>query len=170
MNMLTILMSWLIATTSIYSLQFQNVDGGTVNMSQYEGKKILIVNIATGSSKVDQLAGLQQLHQQYGDSVVVIGFPSNSFGDESRSNAEIKQFCQNNYGVSFVLAAKNPITGPGIQPVYNWLTNNNENGVMGDSVLNNFQKFLINKEGMLIGVFGPSVEPMSPGIINAITN
>ncbi|MEQ1677861.1 MAG: glutathione peroxidase, partial [Chitinophagaceae bacterium] len=68
MNTLTILISWLVATTSIYSLQFQNVDGGTVNMSQYEGKKILIVNIATGSSKVSQLAGLQQLHQQYGDS------------------------------------------------------------------------------------------------------
>lgn len=168
MNAFTLLMACLF-TTSIYTLQFQDVDGNTVSMNQYQGKKILIVNIATNSSKVDQLTALQQLHQQYGDSVVVIGFPTNSFGDESRSNADIKQFCQSNYGVNFLLAAKNPVSGAQVQSVYNWLTHSSENGVMGDTVLNNFQKFLINKDGALIGVFGPSISPMSAEIINAIT-
>jgi glutathione peroxidase len=168
MNALIFLMTCLF-TTSIYTVQFQNIDGGTVSMSQYQGKKILIVNIATGSSKVNQLAGLQQLQQQYGDSLVVIGFPSNSFGKESRSNAEIKQFCQSNYGVSFLLASKNPVSGAEIQPVYNWLTSISQNGIIGDTVLSNFQKFLINQSGQLVGVFGPSVDPMSQEMINAIT-
>lgn len=164
------LLTVLLLTTSIYTLQFQNVDGGTVSISQYEGKKILIVNIATGSQRVSQLAGLQQLHEQYGDSVVVIGFPTNSFGDESRTDEEIKQFCQNNYGVSFLLAKKNPVTGAQIQPVFNWLGSSSENGMMNAPALTNFQKFLVNESGLLIGVFAPSVEPTDPQIINALTN
>lgn len=169
MQILTILIG-LAFTTSIYSLEFQDVDGNTVSMNQFQGKKILLVNIATGSSKVNQLGALQQLHQQQGDSVVVIGFPSNSFDDEGRSNAEIKQFCQSNYGVTFLLASKNPVKGAQIQAVYNWLTNASQNGVMGDSVINNFQKFLISETGNIIGVFGPSIDPMSPEVIYAVTH
>lgn len=160
----------LIVNSSIYSLQFQDIDGTTVSMNQYQGKKILLVNIATGSSRVDQLAGLQQLHQQYGDSVVIIGFPSNSFGHESRSNEEIKQFCQTNYGVTFLIASKNPVTGTGIQSIYNWLTDIGENEMMGDPVGRDFQKYLISSSGQLIGLFGPSVEPMSSELTNQIIN
>ena len=92
--------------SSIYSITISNGPGTNIPLSNYQGKLILIVNIATGSDKVAQLGGLQQLKQQYGDSLVIIGFPSNSFGHESRNNAEIKQFCESNYGVSFLLAAK----------------------------------------------------------------
>lgn len=166
---LLLLITSLALTTSIYTLQFTDVDGNTVSMANYQNKKILLVNIATNSSRVGQLTGLQQLHQTYGDSVAIIAFPSNSFGHESRTNEEIKQFCQNNYGVSFKIAAKNPVTGAGLQPIYNWLAQSGENGVMNGTVGNDFQKFLINKDGMLIGVFAPSVTPTDSQIVNALT-
>lgn len=167
---LIFLLSSLLLTTSIYTLEFTDADGNTVSMNSYQQKKILLVNIATGSSRVSQLAGLQQLHQSYGDSVIIIAFPSNSFGHEARTNAEIKQFCQNNYGVSFKIAAKNPVAGAGLQPIYNWLAQTGENGVMNGTIGNDFQKFLINKDGMLIGVFSPSVQPTDSLIINALIN
>jgi glutathione peroxidase len=168
--MYTYIVSVFAFLSSIYSLQFTDLDGVVTNMSSYQGKKILLVNIATGSPRVSQLAGLQQLHETYGDSVVIIAFPSNSFGNETRTNAEIKQFCQGNYGVTFKITAKNPVAGAGIQSIYNWLANVGENGMMDGTVGGNFQKFLINKEGLLIGVFAPSVMPTDPEIINALTN
>ncbi|MBL7739065.1 MAG: glutathione peroxidase [Chitinophagaceae bacterium] len=169
MNIFSVILAVLI-NTSFYTLQFQDIDDNIVSMNQFAGKKILLVNIATGSARVNQLSGLQQLHQQYGDSVVVIGFPSNSFSHEPLSNAEIKQYCQSNYGVTFLLASKNPIAGIVAQPVYHWLTNSSENGAMNDPVKSDFQKFLISKEGELIGVFSPSLDPMCMEIQNAIEN
>lgn len=157
-------------TTSIYSLEYQDIDGATQSMNQYQGKKILLVNIATSGPGVGQLSKLQALQQTYSDSLVVIGFPSNSFGHETRTNAQIKEFCQTNYGVTFRLAAKNPTDGLGIQPIYQWLTNSIDNGVISGPVKNDFQKYLINESGMLIGVFAPSVDPLSPQITGAITN
>ena len=154
---------------SIYGFQVNDVDGNTINIADYQGKKILLVNIATGSQRVNQLAGLQQLQQQYGDSLVVIAFPSNSFGHESRTNSEIGQFCRNNYGVTFRIAEKKDVTGSGIQPVYNWFAQASENGVMNGIVGSDFQKFLIGKNGALIGVFSPSVNPLDSLITNAIT-
>lgn len=167
MYLLTCL-SLFILNTSIYNLQFQDIDGNTVAMSQYQGKKILLVNIATGSNKVSQLAGLQQLQQQFADSLVVIGFPSNSFGNETRNDAQIKQFCQSGYGVSFKLAAKNPIAGILNQPVYSWLTTMGENGVTNDPVKGDFQKYLISESGNLIGYFSPKVDPLDQQIIQAL--
>ncbi|HEV7781423.1 MAG TPA: glutathione peroxidase [Chitinophagaceae bacterium] len=156
--------------TSIYTLQFTDTDGNTINMSSYEGKRILLVNIASGSSKVSQLTGLQQLHQEYGDSVIIIAFPSNSFGNEPKTNTEIKLFCQSNYGVSFKIAAKGSVAGTGIQTIYNWLANISENGNMNGVAGGDFQKFLIDKNGALIGVFSPSVLPTDNSIIEAITS
>lgn len=168
MNIISLLTAFIVSS-SIYSLQFQDIDGQPVSMSQFQGKKVLLVNIATGSSKVNQLEGLQQLQQQYSDSLVVIAFPSNSFGKEFRTDQEIKQFCQNNYGVTFLLALKNPIAGPVNQPVYNWLTNSTENSVTNDPVRGDFQKYLISESGNLIGIFSPSVQPMSSELRSALS-
>lgn len=156
--------------TSIYSLHFNDIDGNQVNLSTYQNKKILIVNIATGSPRVNQLGNLQQLHQLYGDSVVIIGFPSNSFGNESRSDAEIKQFCQSNYGVTFKIASKNPVAGTGIQSIYNWLARAGENGVTDIPMGKDFQKVLIGKDGTIMGFFAPSVDPMDEAIQSALLN
>ncbi|HEV7783151.1 MAG TPA: glutathione peroxidase [Chitinophagaceae bacterium] len=169
LTIITLVSFWLLNTTTIYHLQFQDIDGNTVSMSQFEGKRILLVNIATGSTQVGQLAGLQQLHEQYGDSLVIIGFPTNSFGKESRSNAEIKSFCQANYGVTFLLASKNPIAGLETQSIYQWLTDVEMNGMTGDPVKGNFQKYLVNKSGNLIGVFSQSVNPLSEELTGPLT-
>lgn len=155
---------------SIYTYQFTDAEGTVVNMNTFQGKKILLVNIATGSGRISQLAGLQQLHQQYGDSLVIIAFPSNSFGKEQREDAAIKEFCQANYGVSFRIASKKPVTGAQIQPIYNWLNQAGENGVMNGAVIGDFQKFLISAEGQIIGVFAPAVSPLDTQLINAIIN
>jgi glutathione peroxidase len=168
MSFLFMFFSWVLPA-SIYSLQFNDVDNKAQSMSQYQGKKILLVNIATGSTKATQLAGLQQLQQQYGDKVAIIVFPSNSFGHESRSNAEIRQFCQSTYGVTFRIAEKNNVAGVGIQPVYNWLANSSENGVANAVVGGDFQKFLIGKDGGLIGMYASSLPPMDNAIVSAIT-
>ena len=168
MNLFMFLTS-LVLYTSIYSLSFTDTDGSTVNMNSFQNKKILLVNIATNSPRVGQLTGLQQLKQQYGDSLVIIAFPSNSFGNETRSDAEIKQYCQQNYNVNFFIASKNSVFGLYIQPVYNWLKHTEENGVMDVEIMSDFQKILINKDGNIIGVFAPGVSPTDTSIVNAIT-
>ena len=168
MNLLMFLPS-LVLYTSIYTLSFTDTDGSTVNMSSFQNKKILIVNIATNSPRVGQLTGLLQLKQQYGDSLVIIAFPSNSFGNETRSDAEIKQYCQQNYNVNFFIASKNSVFGLYIQPVYNWLKHTEENGVMDVEIMSDFQKILINNDGNIIGVFAPGVSPTDTSIVSAIT-
>ncbi len=154
--------------TSIYSLQLQDTNGNTIQLSSFQGKKILLVNIATGSSKVNQLTGLQQLHQQYGDSLVVIAFPSNSFGNETRTDAEIRQFCQSTYNTSFIIASKGAVSGSGLQSIYNWLSKQTENGDMDLIMSGDFQKVLIAKDGSIQGIFSPKVEPLSQEIADAI--
>ncbi|HRF25554.1 MAG TPA: hypothetical protein PLR98_15390 [Chitinophagaceae bacterium] len=168
MNLFMFLTS-LVLYTSIYSLSFTDTDGSTVNMNSFQNKKILLVNIATNSPRVGQLTGLLQLKQQYGDSLVIIAFPSNSFGNETRSDVEIKQYCQQNYNVNFFIASKNSVFGLYIQPVYNWLKHTEENGVMDVEIMSDFQKILINKDGNIIGVFAPGVSPTDTSIVNAIT-
>ena len=154
--------------TSFYSLSFQNVDGEVVNMNNFQGKKVLIVNIATGSDKIDQLGGLQLLQQQFTDSLVVIVFPSNSFGHETRNNSEIKQFCQSNYNSTFIIASKSSVIGSGIHPVFEWLSKKSENGEMNAPAGADFQKFLIDKDGMLMGVFSSKISPTDSSIIQAV--
>lgn len=155
--------------TSFFSLQFQDTNGATINMSSFQGKKILLVNIATNSPRVNQLAGLQQLQQQYGDSLVVIAFPSNSFANETRSDADIRQFCQSTYNTTFTIAAKGAVSGTNLQPVYNWLSKAAENGDMDLQIGGDFQKVLIAKDGSIQGIFSPKLDPTSDEIRNAIT-
>lgn len=156
-------------SVSFYTLSFQDCDGNIINMNNYQGKKVLIVNIATGSEKVSQLTGLQQLQQQYNDSLVVIVFPSNSFGHESRNDSEVKQFCQSGFNSTFIIAAKSPVTGGGINNVFNWLAHHSQNGEMNAPAGGDFQKFLVDRDGMLIGVFSPKVSPLDDELVQAIT-
>lgn len=167
--MTNILLPYFLFLSSIYSLHFNTIDGVDKSFNDFSGKKILIVNIATNSSRISQLAQLESLYQQYHDSLIIIAYPSNEFGNEPRTNADIKSFCDTIYHVSFILTEKVSLTGEAAAPVYNWLTHIAENGVTGDSVKNDFQKFLIDKDGELIGIFNPSVLPTDSLIRNAIT-
>jgi glutathione peroxidase len=154
---------------SFYSLQFLDINGNTIHMSNFQGKKVLIANIATGSNKVNQLAGLQQLQQQYGDSLVVIVFPSNSFGHEIKTNEEIKDFCETNYHSSFIIGAKCIVKGNGVTPLFNWLAEFTENGSLDGEVANDFQKFLIDGNGKFVAVMSPKLLPTDSTMITAIT-
>jgi glutathione peroxidase len=167
MNILIVAFS-IILQTSIYTHSITDVNGNTISLSAYQGKKMLLVNIATGSERVSQLAELQQLHQLHHDSLVIIAFPSNSFGQEQRSNSEIKTFCQANYNTGFIIAAKNSVAGSGLQPVYTWLASAAQNGADDISIVNDFQKILLDKYGDVVGVFAPTVSPTSSSIQNAI--
>lgn len=167
---LSIFLCGLFLITSIYSITVTDIDGGQINFSEFQGKKILIVNTASNSRYVSQYGELQQLHQAYGDSVVIIAFPSNSFDNEPMTNAEIKAFCQNNYNVTFKIAQKASVAGANVQSIYNWLAQQSENGVMNGVVVTDFQKFLIDENGLLIGVFAPSINPLHNSITNALTN
>lgn len=153
---------------SFHSLTIHDVDGNQVNMNSFGNKKILVVNIATGSEKVSQLAQLQQLQNLYSDSISVIAFPSNSFGHESRSNAQIKQFCTSQYNTSFLIAEKSTVAGASSNAVFAWLANANSNGEINAITGGDFQKFLIDKDGSLIGVFSSKISPLDSSIVNSI--
>lgn len=157
--------------TSIYSIHYQDAGGNTISMSQYQGKKILIVNIASESPEAAvQLPQLEQLYQQYKDSLVVIGFPSNDFGNEPRSTEEIRLLMQNTYQAVFPVAARTGVkdsTG-NTHPLYQWLQHKTENGSMDVHISKDFQKILIDKDGSVIAFFGSRILPMSTAVRNAI--
>lgn len=162
-------MAGLALPASIYSFVVGGANGSGIDFDNFRNKKILLVNIATNSPRAGQLGELQQLQEQYGDSLVIIGFPSNSFGNESRSNAEIVEFCQSQYEVSFFIAAKGAVKGSNAQAVYQWLTRQSENGVADSEVKSDFQKYLIDRNGELLGIFSGSVSPLDNQLVSNIT-
>ncbi|HMJ47150.1 MAG TPA: hypothetical protein VK498_07450 [Ferruginibacter sp.] len=169
MQIIKILISVILFNASFYNITVNEIGGTNIPLSNYQNKLILVVNIATSSERVSQLGSLQQLQQQFSDSLVIIGFPTNSFGHETRNNSEIKQFCQTNYGVNFLLVSKGAVSGAAIQPVYNWLIKQSENGITNSEVKGDFQKYLINKSGVIVGIFSGSVSPLDNKITSAIT-
>lgn len=155
-------------TTSLYNLTYVGENGETKSFSEFSNKKLMIVNIATGSSKVSQLAELNQLYIRYGDSLNIIAFPSNDFGNEGKDNAQIRSYCQSIYEVNFTLASKCSIKGPGKIPVYNWLSDQSQNGIMSWVPSGDFQKILIDRNGAIIGVFGSDISPLDSTIVSTI--
>ncbi len=151
------------------SLSYNNTNGNSINMNSYAGKKIMLVNIATGSEKIGQLAQLKQLQQQFADSLVIILFPSNSFGKESRTDVQINQFCQNSYNFAFKIAKKSNVLGPSANNVYKWLAQKSQNGDMDAIVGKDFQKFIISKTGDIIGEFSSKISPMDASITTLIS-
>lgn len=157
-------------TKTIYDFKVTALDGGTIDLSKYKGKKILIVNTASKCGYTPQYEGLQKLYEKYKDQLVIIGFPANNFlFQEPGNNETIKSFCQSNYGVTFPMAAKISVKGRDMHPLYVWLTQKKYNGFSDNSVKWNFQKYLIDENGKLVEVFAPGVEPMSAEITGAIS-
>lgn len=155
--------------STIYSFQLDSINNNkTINFSAFQGKKIVIVNIATADSNTNQLAELEQFYQLYKDSVVIIAIPSNSFNTEPRTNSQIATFCTANYNIHFPLAAKVLVTGATAHNLYKWLTQKTLNTIINSTVNGSFQKYLINKQGKLAGVFGRKTKPMSQTFRHAI--
>ena len=153
---------------SLYSIRTSDVDNNLINFNDYRGKKILIVNTASGSNKVSQLTALQQLYSQHHDSLVVIAFPSNSFGNEPKTNAEIKAFMRGSYGITFPIAAKSDVTGSRMNALYQWLGSKLQNEVTNGQTHSDFQKYLVDKKGVIVGVYDSSINPLGTVMEEAI--
>lgn len=153
------------APKDVYNIKFKSIDGKEMSLAQFKGKKILIVNTASECGYTPQYKQLEALHKQYGNKLVVIGFPCNDFGGQEPGTAEeIESFCQKNYGVSFPLAEKVVIKGKDRHPLYQWLMSKSMNGVKDADVKWNFTKFLLDENGQLIDVFPSSVSPLDEKI------
>lgn len=155
---------------SIYSFKSITLDGDTFDFAQLKGKKILIVNTASKCGYTPQYEQLQKLYAMYGpDKFVIIGFPANNFlRQEPGVDGEIREFCTKNYGVTFPMMSKISVKGKDIDPIYDWLTHQSENGVMDAEIEWNFQKFMIDENGKLVGKVLPKESPMCDKIINWI--
>lgn len=159
------LLAFMPATPSIHQFKVPSIDGGTIDFSQYKGKKILVVNTASKCGFTYQYEGLEKLYEQYKDKLVVIGFPANNFmSQEPGTNSEIKEFCTGKFNVSFPMAAKVSVKGKDIDPLFKWLTTKDENGVMDATIGWNFNKFLLDENGVLIDHFDSKTEPASDAI------
>lgn len=158
------------AQTSFYDLTCKTIDGADFNFSTLKGKKVLIVNTASKCGYTGQYADLEKLYDQFkNQNFIIIGFPSNDFmWQEPGSNADIKEFCTKNYGVSFLMMEKISVKGSDMHPVYKWLTQKVKNGKMDSSVKWNFQKYLIAENGQLIEMFATSVNPLDETIVSKI--
>lgn len=154
---------------SIYDIKPEAIDGTFLDMYSFRGKKILIVNTASLCGNTPQYEGLQQLHQQFADKLVVIGFPCNNFlMQDPGSNKKIAKFCNSRYHITFPMGAKLSVKGPGKATIYKWLTEKRYNGFADSSVKWNFQKYLINEEGRLTHIFQPKTLPQSDEVLAAI--
>jgi glutathione peroxidase len=144
----------------IYQFSVPDIDGKMIHFSDFKGKKMLLVNIASNSPYARQLASLEQLYEQFHDSLVVIAFPSNDFGNEPAGNASLKSLLTSQYRVRFLIAGKGAVSGTGQSGLFQWLTNGGLNGTMSRPVETDFQKYLINASGKVVGFFMPFVDPM----------
>lgn len=156
------------ATVSIYTFKVDSIGGQEIDFDNFRGKKMLVVNIATGSADTQQLYLLQQLYEQYSDSLVIVAFPSNSFGNEPHSNAEIQGILNDTYHVTFPVAGISDITGEGANAIYKWIANKDDNGVLKSIPKTDYWKYLISSKGEIIGVFTEAVSPMNSKVTNAV--
>ena len=149
--------------SSIYDFSANSIQGKNVNLKQYQGKAMLIVNTASACGFTPQFGGLEALHKSYGTrGLVVLGFPCNQFGaQDSGSNGEIAEFCQMNYGVSFPMMEKIDVNGSGAHPLYQWLSAEAP-GLLGSKAIKwNFTKFLVGKDGAVLKRYAPTDTPDS---------
>jgi len=149
---------------SIYEFKMNAIDGTEIDFAQYKGKKLLIVNTASKCGYTPQYEDLQELHKQYGNKIVVLGFPANNFGgQEPGSNGEIAEFCQKNYGVDFQMFEKISVKGSDQHPLYQFLEQKT-----GKAPSWNFCKYYVNEKGDLIKFYGSGTNPMDDDILGLL--
>ena len=150
-----------------FELNIKNINGEELDLNQFRGKTVLLVNVASKCGFTKQYADLQSLYEKYiNKGLVVVGIPSNQFGEqEPGSNKEIKDFCETNFNITFPLTDKVNVKGESAHEIYVWAKEN-----YGSSTVPkwNFHKILINKEGKVQDTFNSFVKPLSNKIINSI--
>lgn len=150
---------------SFYNIEINSITGDPIDLSDFKGRKILVVNTASECGFTGQYEGLQELHNTYKDKLVIIGVPCNQFGGQEPGSAtEIQSFCKQNYGVTFLMTEKVDVKGDKQHPLYAWLTKKELNGEKSSSVKWNFQKYLIDEEGNFIDYYYSITKPNSSKI------
>ncbi len=148
--------------TSFYDLSATSLDGQKIEMSQYKGKKVIVLNVASKCGYTPQYADWQAYYEQHKDKIVVLGFPCNQFmGQEPGSATDIQSFCEKNYGVTFQMFEKVDVKGSQQSPIYRWLTDPSQNGWNSEVPSWNFCKYLIDENGKLTHFFASGVKPDS---------
>ncbi len=154
---------------SFYELSATSLQGKPIDFSLFKGKKVLLVNVASKCGFTPQYAELQELHEKYKGKLQIIGFPANNFmKQEPGSNQEIAEFCESNYGVSFLMSEKVSVKGEDMHPVYQWLTQKSMNGWNGKSPSWNFFKYLVDENGELLAVYSSRTNPKDEKIVSLI--
>mgnify|MGYP003340577719 FL=1 len=151
---------------NFHDFSVKTLEGTTFNFSSLKGKKVLIVNTASECGYTPQYEKLESLYKKYKNrNFIIVGFPSNDFGSqEPGTNAEIRQFCTKNYGVTFPMMEKICVKGKEMHEIYNWLTQKSENGVLDSEVRWNFQKYLVDEKGNLVATYPSGESPLGDKI------
>jgi len=156
-----------VSVDTLYNIEVETMTGDTVRLDAYAGKVMLIVNTASKCGFTGQYEGLQALYDKYeSQGLVVLGFPANDFlGQEPGTNEEIQSFCTLNYGVTFPVFAKISVKGKNQHPLYQYLTSKQINHEFGGKISWNFNKFIIDREGNILGRFGSRIKPENPDLM-----
>lgn len=155
--------------SSVYDFTLPSIDGDPTPLSNYKGKVVLLVNVASRCGFTPQYSALESLYEKYKDQgFVILGFPANNFGaQEPGTNAEIKTFCSTKYSVTFPMFSKVSVKGDDTTPLYKYLTTTANPSVTGD-IKWNFTKFLVDRSGQVVQRFEPPVKPDSPEMAAAV--
>jgi glutathione peroxidase len=160
----------LFGASSVHEFTLNSIDGSPAPLSAYQGKVVLIVNVASRCGFTPQYAGLEALYEKYKDrGFAILGFPANNFGSqEPGTKEEIKTFCSSKYNVTFPMYSKISVKGDDQAPLYQFLTDKQANPATGGEIQWNFTKFLVDKNGKVVARFEPKVTPESPDVAAAI--
>jgi glutathione peroxidase len=152
---------------TIHAFKMLNIDGKQLSLDQFKGKVLVVVNVASKCGLTTQYAGLEKLYREHKDlGLVVLGFPANEFGrQEPGTEAEIKEFCTTNFGVTFPMFSKIVVKGEGIHPLYTWLI---DRSGRKDDIEWNFAKFVVGRDGKAVQRFHPRTAPNAPELLEAI--
>ena len=156
--------------SSVYDFTMKDIDGNDVKLDAFKGRVIMIVNTASKCGYTPQYEGLEAIYKKYKDrGFVILGFPANNFmGQEPGTEKEIKEFCTLKYNVTFPMFSKISVAGRDQHPLYGFLTNKATNPEFGGEISWNFNKFLIGKDGKVVGRFATAVKPEDASVITAI--
>jgi glutathione peroxidase len=148
----------------------KSLEGEDVDLSQYKGQVVLMVNVASYCGNTKQYTPLEALHKELGDKgLAILGFPANEFGaQEPGSDEDIAEFCSKEYGVTFPMFSKIVVKGDGQHPLYTYLTSEETNPQFAGDVTWNFEKFLIGRNGEVVARFKPGLSPDAPEVRQAI--
>ncbi|WP_409024967.1 glutathione peroxidase [Jiulongibacter sediminis] len=149
-----------LANGSLYDYKIESLEGEEIDLSQYKGKKVVLLNVASKCGFTPQYADWQKFHEEHGEDIVVLGFPANNFGgQEPGSDEEIGEFCQKNYGVTFQMFSKIDVIGDNQHPLYKWLSSKELNGWNDKAPTWNFCKYVVNEDGQVTHFFASKIKP-----------